>query len=175
MKQSGFTTDINNAFFNHGFFACRNNGQVVRPENKTVNIVFHVKFKDNKEWSGLNENQVLFPFETIDNIEEIKFSPDFISEMGAISQATLREIDLYNNLTGFLCTFPLLKQWFSLSGKEIEDKVFSYGELDEIAYDVYEELFPALDSLAPEDYYFGAHPGDGACFGYWECEKDEGE
>lgn len=30
------------------------------------------------------------------------------------------------------------------------------------------DLFEALNGLAPDGYYFGAHMGDGACFGFWE-------
>lgn len=33
-----------------------------------------------------------------------------------------------------------------------------------------EELWGVLEDLAPEDYYFGAHPGDGSDFGFWEME-----
>ena len=33
------------------------------------------------------------------------------------------------------------------------------------------ELFDVLDGYAPEGYYFGANPGDGSDYGYWEyCE-----
>ena len=33
-----------------------------------------------------------------------------------------------------------------------------------------EDLFDELDILSPEGFYFGAHPGDGSDFGFWECE-----
>lgn len=33
------------------------------------------------------------------------------------------------------------------------------------------DLIDALDSTAPAGHYFGAHPGDGAAFGFWEAEE----
>lgn len=35
------------------------------------------------------------------------------------------------------------------------------------------ELFDVLNDYAPEGYYFGAHPGNGSDFGFWEVEEDE--
>jgi hypothetical protein len=40
----------------------------------------------------------------------------------------------------------------------------------EDAADVVAQLFDTLDAAAPEGFYFGAHPGDGCDYGFWEIE-----
>lgn len=45
-----------------------------------------------------------------------------------------------------------------------------FWESDDAAW-LIEELFDALDAAAPEGYYFGAHPGDGADYGFWQIEE----
>jgi len=46
-----------------------------------------------------------------------------------------------------------------------------YFNSDDADFDL-EWLFDQLDEFAPDGHYFGAHPGDGSDFGFWEHEED---
>ena len=45
------------------------------------------------------------------------------------------------------------------------------GINDDCAY-LLEELMDSLELLAPEGYYFGSHPGDGAEYAIWKDTED---
>ena len=43
------------------------------------------------------------------------------------------------------------------------------------AYMIYEDIEYAMDEIAPDGCYFGAHPGDGSDIGFWQCEDWDAE
>jgi hypothetical protein len=51
----------------------------------------------------------------------------------------------------------------------LEDKDSDFWNSEEAQWKL-EEMFDLLDSVSPEGFYFGSHPGDGSDFGYWEVD-----
>ena len=89
-------------------------------------------------------------------------------ELGGVIRGTRREEDLIP------CFVKLLRDLGEEDAEldEIEERMTKpgyYGS-DEATYDLEEYLFDMLDSFAPCDAYFGAHPGDGSDYGYWLFE-----
>lgn len=99
-----------------------------------------------------------------------------LPEIGDVLSAnTMRIQDLLNNFAAGLLYYAPDDE----EAKHLALEAFQYAALLEQEWDdelaeqaafVLEGLFDVLDSLAPENAYFGAHWGDGATFGYWEAE-----
>lgn len=91
---------------------------------------------------------------------------------GSVVSGTLCSEDLFPALLAVLC--DLDEEHFYADLVVDCARIIVNGEYntDEAYWILNEELFDALNAFAPEDYYFGAHPGDGADFGFWECEED---
>jgi hypothetical protein len=95
------------------------------------------------------------------------------SNIGTVSHGTMKASDLVPAFIYELrAQTPTRRAHLSLCAR-IEKAIDSCADYDlseDIDFDL-EELFDALNEYAPEGFYFGAHPGDGADFGFWLSES----
>ena len=89
----------------------------------------------------------------------------------SISHGTMRSEHLIPEFLGVLKIYaPEKYDAYVKANPEVLDLD---GLDDETLGYIVEELFDALNDIAPEGTYFGAHPGDGSDYGFWEVEPDE--
>ena len=43
---------------------------------------------------------------------------------------------------------------------------------EDVPWIINELAWDAMNEIAPEGFYFGAHPGDGCDYGFWAIEED---
>ena len=107
-------------------------------------------------------------------------------EPGEIISGTMRNVDLFHRFhfeaqwiaedlykKGIMATDEQYGILSKLLEMESDVGTSSFDHDTEEASDMVHELFDILDDLAPEGYYFGAHPDDGACYGFWKPEFDD--
>lgn len=82
------------------------------------------------------------------------------ADIGPISSGTMRTEDLLETFADMLETLDP-----SATAQIAEARSIDSGS--ERADHLLEELFEALDCFSPPYAYFGAHEGDGACYGFW--------
>lgn len=96
---------------------------------------------------------------------------------GSISSGTLVSKDLFIRFMLFLAQNEQIKAAYKaylemyrhIKPSDNNPYVWNIPE-DEITGWILEDMFDALNAIAPEGCYFGAHPGDGADFGFWTIE-----
>ena len=96
------------------------------------------------------------------------------NNIGSVSSCTMRPEDL---IPSFL--WEVRRQKRTVPGHRRECRAIEarsnkdgYFESEDCHFDL-ESLFDMLDAYAPMYFYFGAHPGDGADYGYWLSESFE--
>lgn len=96
--------------------------------------------------------------------------------MGSLSHGTLKTDDLLSTFADALADLDTDKRYSDLiaecrfySEALAEDRLNDVG-IEHADYLLNEDLFEALNDFAPPYFYFGAHPGDGADFGFWLSE-----
>ena len=80
-----------------------------------------------------------------------------------IIHGTLREEDLYPAFRSLLLLLDPEKAQGYSEDHDLATECLRFEETWALADD--------LEALAPDGYYFGAHPGDGSDFGFWKCEE----
>lgn len=102
-----------------------------------------------------------------------------------LSEGTLRHEDLlataYDFLTAWGIRFNKAKilGLFETDGEvhSLQEKV--YWDLAKIkddteeVWEVWQNVSDFLNEIAPNGYYFGSHPGDGACIGFFRDEVED--
>ena len=101
-----------------------------------------------------------------------------------VSSGTLRDSDILDALLRVLeCYRPVKYKDLIAKGREILDSYpdfgyasYLYDEVDESTVDklnwlINEELFYAMQDVAPSGCYYGSHPGDGALLGFWPPDE----
>lgn len=56
--------------------------------------------------------------------------------------------------------------------REFDPDNYDPHAVEPLAGDIIAALTDELQMFAPDGHYFGAHPGDGADFGYWQNEEE---
>lgn len=91
--------------------------------------------------------------------------------IGSISSGTMRAEDLIPEFLAVLESQKPLRHAHKALAKSITAAMESDGYFDsEESHDDLGALFTALDEYAPEYFYFGGHPGNGADYGFWLSE-----
>jgi hypothetical protein len=96
-----------------------------------------------------------------------------IPTAGSISHGTLRLEDLVVTFLDFLTMHA------PGEARQIQGNALPYllegMDRDAALAEVLADCCAALEAIAPEGHFFGAHPGDGADFGFWPLDDPEGE
>jgi hypothetical protein len=93
-----------------------------------------------------------------------KFAP-----LGSISWGTMREEDLIPKFEGYLQEFGVEVERPPAVTKLLDedDGFLNDKEREEVSWYLNEDLWEAMDDLAPPYCSFGSHEGDGADYGFW--------
>jgi hypothetical protein len=93
------------------------------------------------------------------------------AQFGSISSGTMRAEDLIPAFADCLAGL-ISEQPVHLQNKQHLELVAEANAIEDFASadDTLADLFAALEEYAPPYGYFGAHEGDGACYGFWLSE-----
>lgn len=98
---------------------------------------------------------------------------------GTVSHGTMRYVDLIPTFWKYVhrhnpdALLPLIRDDYDLYCGIVDadsDSDLSDKDMEDAGH-LLATLFDAMNDLAPEGYYFGAHEGDGRDYGFWEVDE----
>ena len=100
---------------------------------------------------------------------------------GTVSQATMRPQDVLPACMNVLAVYHE-DAHYRIRSTFIEIASVSYlvlhddsptWQCEDISWLLNEDIWNAMQDIAPPGYYFGAHPGDGCDYGFWQIDDME--
>lgn len=92
---------------------------------------------------------------------------------GVVIEGTLRTEDLLAAFAKELDRVSLTKNSVAEEARVwLEGTTYTGVTRAAMGDDLITDLMDQLDEIAPAHLYFGAHDGDGACFGWWRAVED---
>jgi hypothetical protein len=118
-----------------------------------------------------------------EKVTERVFAEMVVKKQGfIISEATMKVSDLLKVAHMILNAYSLnpalrvkieeLFQHFMVSAYDTLSDELDLDRNEDASYLWNEEIFNYFNKLAPPNYYFGSHEGDGACYGWFECREE---
>jgi len=101
---------------------------------------------------------------------------------GTISNTTMRSEDLIPAFISFLnvvaeeCEIQgevnaIEEEITQLEREEVDGYGTYYKDQEQAGLILNEDIWDLMNGIAPEFCYFGAHEGDGACYGFWTSDE----
>lgn len=99
-------------------------------------------------------------------MKKLELRKDTNIELGTISHGTMRNSDLMSAFEQEIKRLVTPESFYALRNERKQWKgCGKFWKSDYVNF-----LFEVLDSIAPEDCYFGATEGDGSDYGFWKIE-----
>lgn len=148
---------------------------------RTVTYQHEEFIADKAPWVSFKNANMLFP-QTLINIAKFihEFAePDPVPTCGSVSHATMRPQDLIpafmrlldeyhpNRAADLTNEYPALRK----AVEEFDEKD-PWFESEEASRLLNEDIFDAMQDIAPEGHSFGSHPGDASDYGFWPDQEN---
>ena len=100
-------------------------------------------------------------------------NPQVVRFVGTVSSATMRAEDLLPKFAHVLEKFGMKRSALTARAatRLLAMKPDDADVQELVSVVLNDEIWDAMNEIAPEGYYFGAHEGDGADYGFWLAEE----